>query len=383
MILYTTMICLIFSSKDTWISSHNPKWMYINMLITIGFLGLKMLYKKSINRQQLIIISVLFVLIYGSMIANFDIAGFSMFIILLIALFIEETFEFNEFYKKLENIIFIFTLVSLVGTALWIGGLNESIVLLKLVYIVGNDAVPWGFRLYGIFREPAMYCIYLGLALARCLIISENTNYFKVLIYLTTIFLTGSTTGYIATAFIMVIYLWKRKVNFLWYIVYAGVMIIVLKWALNNGIVDYFLKKLATTGANAASSNSRYYSIICGALVGLQYPLFGAGARRSEVAFNSMVGYFTKEYYCWANMVTYLWASFGCLFIYFFLRGIETALPVKKRSINICWLLFVILLLCGETMTYSAIMYVFMLYGFKHVPFGKINRKHMQMRRLI
>ena len=65
----------------------------------------------------------------------------------------------------------------------------------------------------------------------------------------------------------------------------------------------------------------------------------------------------------------------------FFLRGIGSALPNKKKIVSFCWLTFIMLLLCGETMTYSSVMYIFMLYGFKRVPFGKVKIELTGIRR--
>lgn len=377
---YVIMTLLLFSSRDTWLSYYNRTVMYISHILLLGLLLLMTVYKRKINLNTMKIVLILFFLVLSSMLFNLDLSGYSMFSVLLIALFIEENYEFENFFRRFEQIIFLFTVISLIATAIWcvIPGIDWN-----LIKIVSNEAVPWKFRLYGIFREPAMFCIYLGLGLAECLFVQNKKNYLKVMIYFIATLLTGSTTGYISVAFLLVCFILFEEHNVKWKILFFIVVLFVGVISVNNGLVEYFVSKIATTGANAASSNSRYYSIICGALVGMKYPIFGAGAIKSEEAFNNVMSYFSKEYFCWANMVTYLWASFGCFFIYLFLRGIGSALPNKKKIVSICWLVFVVLLLCGETMTYSSVMYIFMLYGFDRVPLGKVKIKSDGIRRRI
>ena len=375
---YVIMILLLFSSKDTWLSYHNGTVMYISQILLFGILLLMNVYERKIDMNTLKIVLMLFILVLASMLFNFDLSGYSMFVILSIALFIEEKYEFKEFFHRFEQIIILFTVMSLISTIAWCALPDID---WNLIKIVPNVAVPWKFRLYGIFREPAMFCIYLGLGLAECLFIQTEKNYLKIMTYFVATLLTGSTTGYISVVFLIACFMMFEEHSIKWKIIFSIAVLFVGVVAINNGLVEYFVSKIVTTGANAASSNSRYYSIICGALVGMKYPIFGAGAIKSEQAFNNVLSYFSKEYFCWANMVTYLWASFGCLYIYFFLRGIGSALPNKKKIVSFCWLTFIMLLLCGETMTYSSVMYIFMLYGFKRVPFGKVKIELTGIRR--
>ena len=144
----------------------------------------------------------------------------------------------------------------------------------------------------------------------------------------------------------------------------------------HDEIVNYFLSKISTSGANAVSSNSRYYSIIGGAIVGILNPFFGAGAIGSEEAFNQTVKALAGTTYCWANMVTYLWASFGSIFVFIFLYGLSGIMVKRGKKYSFEFLISAVLLMCGETMTYSTIMYIFMLYGYKNLPskIGKTKR---------
>ena len=85
---YVIMILLLFSSKDTWLSYHNGTVMYISQILLFGILLLMNVYERKIDMNTLKIVLMLFILVLASMLFNFDLSGYSMFVILSIALFI-------------------------------------------------------------------------------------------------------------------------------------------------------------------------------------------------------------------------------------------------------------------------------------------------------
>lgn len=379
--LYLVCIFLILGSKDTWISAHDDSnmYMYIGMGSALLLLVLGVIQQKFVESGVLKIIVVLTLIVLGSMVVNSEISGYSMIIVFVLALFCVTCFSEEQFYMVFENTVFLITLLTLALTAIWKVFPESEQAINFFIHLRSYDtnSVPWGFRLYGIFREPAMYCIYLGLALIRCLLYPERKNYMKSIIYLIAIFLTGSTTGYIATAFIILCYVFNhRKNKIVMSIFLLGIAGCLFYLTSHDEIVNYFLSKISTSGANAVSSNSRYYSILGGAIVGILNPFFGAGAIGSEEAFNQTVETLAGTTYCWANMVTYLWASFGSIFVFIFLYGLSGIMVKRGKKYSFEFLISAVLLMCGETMTYSTIMYIFMLYGYKNLPskIGKTKR---------
>lgn len=360
---YAIVLCIIFASRDTLLSWNNSWFMFAGIAMTIILLIPIAFWKRYINLQQIRKVSILAVIVCLSMVANLDFRGYSMFIVLFIALGITEAMEFEQFYAILENIILVISLLSLAAVICKISG--HTIFLSDIMYIADNEALPWGFRLYGIFREPAMYCIYLGIALGRQLFFLETPAFLRILVYLSALLLTGSTTGYIAILFAAACYIVINRNEKRYYPIYIIGIIGAIIIGLRYGVLDYFLKRLSVHGASGYSSSSRYYSIIGGAFVGITHPFLGAGAVKSGIEFEKFMCYLGKGA-AWANMVTYLWASFGIIFVYIFLRGIYNTALMKKESIAISFLIFIMLLLCGETMTYSSIMYIFMLYGYSN-----------------
>lgn len=375
---YIVVICIIFGSGDTWISFHNVMCMYGSMGLVIMLLGIAMLKKGSVNVRCMKIVAFMCFLVAMSMITNLDFSGYSMFVVLLIALLVEENFCFDEFYKCFENVIFLLTLISLATMCLWVINPDSVSDILQIVYIKGNNAsVPWRYRLYGIFREPAMYCIYLGLAVTRNLFFYVKLPKIRVIAYLSALLFTASMTGWVAVSFVLLFYIWTNYKN--WYfklifVCFIGALIIGMSLS-HYDLIGYALERLSMKGASAYSSNSRYYSIIGGAIVGMTHPWFGTGAVKSGDMFQQTLENLIGKGYCWANMITYLWASFGSIFIYIFLRGIYDVMDERKRSVAISFFIMVCLLLCGEMMTYSSVMYIFMLYGHCRRPLGRIRRR--------
>lgn len=366
--------CIIFGTKDTWISWKDVRIMYAGLfMFFVITVPLMLIQKPQISLYQTRIVMILVLIICCSMIFNWDFSGYSLFLNLLIALLVVEYIAFETYFRLFEDVIFIFTLLSLavvfIRCLYGVEYLQNFIITRTIPY---TKVIPWEFRLYGIFREPAMYCIYLGLACVRQMFFIEKPSFVRMIIYLAAIGLTASATGYIAILFALFGYICinKKKWKFmLWLIAtMSGGFILVVRY----GVLDYFIERLSIYGASSHSSISRYLSIIGGAYIGVMNPFFGAGAIKSQLRFDDLMEAIGQEA-CWANMVTYLWASFGVAFIIIFLRGIYHMAYPREKMVSMIVLVFIMLLLCGETMTYSSVMWIFMLYGYSNREMGMVQ----------
>lgn len=365
-LLYTLIIIILFSSEDCMISFHYHKVMYVNLMLALGVVGLSLFSKKHVDRKKIMSLFILFFFIIASMIFNLDFSGLSMFVILAIAFCLTEIFDSNSFYNAFENIIFFITLLALaLFVVKFITGISFGIID-EIFYLEINPALPWGYRLYGVFREPAMYCIYIGLALGKVVYFDKSNKWLKLITYGLSLVLTGSITGYIAVVFLLVISYFILPHSTSWRL---GCLILVITafifmFIKYNGFFIYLIKRFATTGSSSHSSNSRYYSVLIGGLIGLLNPIFGAGAVKSQRLFEEIVLKMTGISLCWANMITYLFASFGFCYIVVMLYGLYGFFSVKSKKIGMTFIITICLLLCGETMTYSSIIYIFMFYGY-------------------
>lgn len=358
---YIVIVCLILGSKDTCFSHDNTKYMYIGMLASLTLLSPLILARGKIKYYPLRVCMLLLMFVFFSMIFNLDFSGYSLIITLALALLATEHLDFESFYLKFENVVFVICVFSLIVVVMKI--LGRPTILANIFRVIDNPAVPWNFRLWSVFREPAMFIIYLCLALARQLFVVEKASILRVTVYLGTIIFTGSTTGYITVSFALICYVLKTGISRNKVYLFIGAAVIGIVILGRFGIAEYFLDRLSTSGASSASSKSRYYSIIGGMFVGITHPFFGAGAVKSGDKFIEIV-HFLGEDVTWANMITYLFASFGFFYVYTFMKGLYRTMLGRRKVVTMGFLIMWCLLLCGETMTYSSIPYIFMLYGY-------------------
>lgn len=348
----------------------------------------------NIIHGKLKIIKFLLYLIFSvvvviSMILNFDFSGYSMFLVLGIGLCVTEVIEFERFYKVFEDCVLLLSIASLVGIFIFVtngellnafstlhGGGSE----LKNLYLT---VVPLRYsveeiRNYGIFREPAMFSIYIGLALLRELFYVKKMSLFRFIVFTITMISTRSFTGYLVYVTMMCLWVlrgkWdnKKKISVIILILVGYYMVY------KFGIVEWAQERLNRTGGSSDSINSRIASITVNIYIFLKNFWFGAGAIKSQQLFEvylPKLGY--EKTLCSTNMVTYLMASYGVIFISLFVVGIYGvgyyANTKKYIRFGLCIIIF--MLLCGETMTYSSIMYTFMFYGWSYTQNIKLKIK--------
>lgn len=355
----------------------NQQTLIIDNFVITGIMCLK---KKQINCSMLKVYVIMCTLVFVSMIVNMDIHGYTMWLLLAVALFAEETINYDTVYQQYENLMLWICVFSLIGTVLWLvktelvyarPRVNGVVTDIRNFYVTTVLTVYQGlsFRNFGIFRGPAMFCIYIGLALLRQFYYLENISIKRSVIFLVTIVTTRSVTGFIAVIFlyIMFIFLKKKRGKEFGFCTITLTGAVIASKVL--GVLSYFLERLGPGGGSSYSINSRIYSIVCGLMAGLTNPVFGRGTSKSEEVFGECVRVLNiTEGACWANMVTYLFASFGILFVVFYSGLYGMGLTYCDSKI-VLWItaVFIILLLCGGTMTYSTLLYTFMMYGLKNL----------------
>lgn len=375
-----SVLLMIIGTEDTIFGVWHPELMWLVVLANAVLVCWGCVKKQKIHSNTTIVYVALSLGIVLSMLFNRDIHGYTLFAFIGIAALFTNLVEFDYFFKVFETIVVWIAAFSLVGVAINYAcpklleeipgvlykGIAKNLFFTVVIPEVKGSGSP--FRNYGIFREPAMFCIYLGLACLRQLFYAEKFSVLRTGILLLALILTKSATGYIAIIGLFVAYMVFKKSSITKTIICLSGILGGGFVGIRFGLLSYFLDRLDTTGASAHSVNSRLYSVFAGGLVGFEHPLFGAGATKANYAFTEWTKMWDVDI-CWANMVTYLFASFGLLFIFIFLTGIwGCGLKVgNAKCVSWITLVFVVLLLCGETMTYSTVIYVFVMYGWKKI----------------
>lgn len=198
----------------------------INLVLTFSVALLSVLINRkhvSININSLffvffIIISSLFTLISnGESIFNY----FIFWVYLISAYLVFISIGFLEFLNKYIKIMYFISLYSLI-TFLILYIYPDYISYFPTVRNTANLEVHNLFFTvahnssyiksnFGLFWEPGAFQTFLNLALFMELFISKKTSTKRVIVFILTVITTFSTTGYIGTFLIMIIYLYKKK----------------------------------------------------------------------------------------------------------------------------------------------------------------------------
>lgn len=150
------------------------------------------------------------VMIVLTMIANIDIAGYSLFVFLFASMMFVEMFKTEEFVDAFENVIVVLALVSIIEYAVLVflpevrqclpdfvyRGTNYKKILTSIVDCSNK-------RNYGLFYEPGMYAIYLGFAAASILFREKRLFIFKLIIVIGALLSTLSSAGILALGFLI------------------------------------------------------------------------------------------------------------------------------------------------------------------------------------
>ncbi|WP_073390574.1 hypothetical protein WAA20_17600 [Butyrivibrio fibrisolvens] len=385
-----SLILVFAGSADTMMSFSYRHIMYYSMIFNSALLvTCLMLKKRKIEWKLFKIVVVLLILVFVSMFVNADWHGYSQILVLIIAFLFVENVDYFVFWKLYDGFILVISIFSLAVIVMYmlfptmfifianyllivIGNGDNALSFVNLgVTVVPLFSMQMGVRNYGLFREPAMFCIYVGLALGYNLYsskISSSKSLIKILIYLVTILTTWSVTGFVAVAFLMTFYLlfYFRVMDTKEKLFWISVLLIALLLALKFEVFGYLYSRIQLHGPSEESVLSRVYSVIGGVLVAIINPFFGIGATNSWQEFDRICNLLIGRTVMWANHVTYYMASYGCIYILIFLGGVYKALKkITDNRIAIVMLVFVLLLLCGEVMTYSSLMFILMLYGYK------------------
>lgn len=388
-LVFLWILLIIYGSGDSALGATYKSLRNILVIIKLIFIFIVNVIHGKLKLKNLLVYMVFSITVIMSMFLNFDFSGYSMFLVLGIGICVTEVIAFETFYKIFEDCVLLLSISSLIGLLIFIvdrnvldsfsvlqGGGSE----LRNLYLT---AVPLRYsaeeiRNYGIFREPAMFAIYIGLSLLRELFYVDKVSVGRFVIFTITMISTRSFTGYLVYG--AMVFLWlsrgkwdKKKMSFVLILLIVGYYMVY-----HFGIVEWVQERLNRSGGSSDSINSRIASVTVNTYIFVKNFWFGAGAIRSQQLFYVYLpelGY--EKTLCSTNMITYLMASYGVIFIIFFITGVYKmgfyASTKKNVRLGLCIIIF--MLLCAETMTYSSIIYIFMFYGWNYVQQNKLKLK--------
>ena len=220
---------LIYVSDDTIIFGTNSSKSSFLIKITI-FIALMLtviiriyILNIKIPKRYFELLIIIIIMILATAIFNRDIKfGYYYHIFhLTLAFFVTIYIPLDEMLLKYDKVMFIITVISIFGYLLEVSNVafyknfpviinisnNKFYNLLLTTIIAKNMGVP---RNYSFFREPGVFQMFLILALIVQLFYFKNMSIKKVVVYVAALLTTKSTTGYIALAILLIVYVFKN-----------------------------------------------------------------------------------------------------------------------------------------------------------------------------
>lgn len=382
-------IIIIVSDDTLWFGTNQNEIFTIikyGVLISLMFfLGINEIRKISFTKFQFsnVICCVLCSLVMCTCIANLDFKGgyFYKCIIIVLSLLIARRMNIMEFAKVFDKIIYFFAYVSVF--CMIIAEFNLSLFSVFPLfynsaytpfYNLGIYMVPESsglLRNYGIFREPGVYQMFLVLGIIFHMYFADKVSLKRMVVYTLAIILTFSTTGYIALALSILLYLLKNNNSFkekktkyiMLFILALGTIYMVSQTTLlsSDGMIfDKFSNMKRTTMIARSSS---FFSNI---MIWRENPIIGAGLTKVEELFPLLTLKFYGKYVTHnTNTLLCELATYGIIYTNILVCGyIKFSESLSKNILErVLFLAILLILSCGEKLTFSPIVFILFFYG--------------------
>lgn len=338
---------------------------------------------KKINSLELIFMGVVLcnIILTCLIRSDFSTGSYIYLIFLFLAAYIfTEIIKFDEFVYLYDNLIYFFSLISLIGVILY----SISPVIIthfpKLssqsydYYNIGIWITPtdfdYEFRNYGIFREPGVFQAYLIIGLLFQLFVLK-TNLNRFFLYTIVLLTTKSTTGYILYGLLIITYVLSSKTR----VIYKILLIIVCTVVVTI-ICLYEFSRVENSYSVFGKFNlenmsflTRLITVIADFEIFKNNIAFGAGITQQ---YNQMPiitkKLFDIESKIDTNTIVQQFASFGIFYgIVWNYSIVKFSMCISKKIIEIFLIYFIfLLLLLNENFEYSILIYIFFFYGIKN-----------------
>ena len=223
-------------------------------------------------------------------------------------------------------------------------------------------------RVYGIFREPGVFAIYMCVAFYFEMFFKRRMELKRLVVLSIAVLLSYSTAGYIALGLYFILYcvLKPAKSTNERYgkilLIIGGTIVIIF------GISDEVQKEVfGKLFVENDSLNSRVYSIIGGAAYSLQYPILGQGWMR---VMNDFENFLSTTYglssLAFTNTYIRMACTYGWIFTVISLCGVWRFHKrfIEKNGIvwllGLCW----IIVFSNENFVSNPLIYIITYYGY-------------------
>ena len=379
--------CIILISFDSyWFGASSNQLMYKLNYVFLVILFIIFLIKKPEERiiytnNVIIVWFICFALLLSVLFNSDSLLGGTTTIIIEIvtALLIVKKTSFKKFTDIYVDIIFLITVYSLIIYVL----IHVGFLFPSIIYNLGDSPIYTSagciffkvndfYRNSGIFREPGMYMIYINLCFIFKLIQNEKMTIWQLVVFCTGIFTSFSTAGIIVLFILFIIYMLnmsKKHNKVLFVIIFLGVVFFIC----SSEFMDSMVFHKFNESEENASFLARISSVLIPSSIFIDNPLLGCGFANFEkeyvehsiklYGFNIGISNSTNTIFNTFAVLGVIPGSFLLLSLYKFSSKINNAKLLLYGAL--------LLMFSNESMFYSIIVYIILLFGLKGFLFKK------------
>ena len=389
-----SVFILIYFSNDTLLfgTNKNDIFLYIHIMVLAVVAGYWFLKKPTFETKGLYLLLILAFLNIVTMLISGD--GLLKYVyqifIMFLALIIVNNIRLQDFAKHYNNVIFVLGIASII--IFFINMFFVSLVTVFPKVSNENDVVYYymglGFanipeyasipRMYGIFREPGVFMIFLVLALLFEILADKEPSIKRSAVYVVAMLLTFSTAAYILIAASVVLMFTKLsadKINsrktriFKVFLASVLAIAVVIFFVGTEEIFKMVFRKLYIDNSSAAS---RMGSIETNLRIFYPKPIFGNGWSFLENNFERLAnfyGYIDGGHN--TNTLLKILAIYGIPYFSIVAIGMFNFWKRINRSLILGIIVFVlwIVALSNEDLSVNILTYILVFYGFSNLRF--------------
>ena len=357
---------------------------------------------KHINPKSFILILLIIILSMLTMLINSENPyNYIIFWAHLIGAYvIYISIELEEFIAKYNQIMFFLAIFSLITYGLLLLFPNIYSYFPAVTNKAGFTAYNLFFsvvrysnymnRNFGLFWEPGAYQTFLNLALFFELYVTKSINKKRIFVFLLTIITTFSTTGYLASLFLIFIYVFIDKRNILISvenqrkkIIVSMIILLVIstivfvnlptsfKFNVFGKLEAIFKPELLNSNTSYRSTSTRVNSIIIPIINFIKSPVWGVGFDNLyKSAINLGTNFLTATPINWFGLFGF---PLGILLNLCLLKWVNKIKVEEQILLKIFICAFLMLIIISENYNRNAFFLSILFYGFdgraKHIEY--------------
>lgn len=294
----------------------------------------------------------------------------------LLAIFFYRRYSIEQFAEKYLVIIDIILIFTLVLNVMYVLGMDLSF--LPRIESTKGVIYYWGIlgnvhansrysflRISGIWMEPGVCAAYIIVGLLFELYLPEKTNYKRLTLYIVSLLLTFSTTGYICFILLLLAKLFEvQNKNIQQKFLIALLIVVTVALSITSETInDMIIGKIL---GQEESFKDRYFSIMGNILAISRSPILGLGTiKSSEVIKNYMVSQGVIRSFSNLNTILAYFSVFGLVPGLLF-TGELVRFPSKFTGIHISKIFLLgsfILILASSNYLYSMLFTLIFFMG--------------------